>query len=301
MEVKVINRIRSELESLVLVNEPMSKHTTWRLGGPADIFVMPQEIKDIQTIVQIAMEEKVPLTVIGNGSNLLVKDKGIRGITLKIGSSLSTYSVDGAIIKAQGGLLLSKLMKITAEAGIGGFEFLVGIPATIGGAVVMNAGAHGGAMEQVVREVKVVTSNGVLLTKSVEEIGYDYRKSNLQNSQEIVVEATLQGSLGNKEAIQERVKTLLLKRKGIQPLQYPNAGSVFKNPPGDTAGRLIDLAGCKGMRVGGAEVSHQHANFIINTNHATAYDTLKLIEEVQEAVSRKFGINLHTEIRVLGE
>lgn len=301
MAEKMINKIKTLTNGKILVNEPMSKHTTWRIGGPADLLVIPEKINEVQEIVRYAWEEKIPLTVIGNGSNLLVREKGIRGITLKIGPRLGEYSIDGFTIKAEAGLPLAKLVHIASDAGIRGFEFAVGIPASIGGAAVMNAGAHGGAMDQIIREIKVITLAGEIGILSKEKIGYGYRKSNMQNSRDIVVEITYQGSAGNREEIMARTQELLQKRKGMQPLQYPNAGSVFKNPPSEAAGRLIEFTGCKGMKVGGAEVSHQHANFIINTGHATAQDVLNLIEEVRRAVSNKFGINLETEIKVIGE
>lgn len=301
MAENMINKIIALTAGKVLVNEPLSKHTTWRVGGVADVFVMPEKVNEVQTIIRFARKENIPLTIIGNGSNLLVRDNGIRGITLKIGPMLGKYTVEGLTIKAEAGLPLPKLVQIATDASISGFEFAVGIPASIGGAAVMNAGAHGGAMEQIIQEVKVVTFEGELISLPVDELGYGYRKSNLQNGQDVVVEITYLGKLGNKEEIKQRTKELLIKRKGIQPLHNPNAGSVFKNPSDDAAGRLIESAGCKGMKVGGAEVSHQHANFIINTKHATAQDILKLIEEVKKAVSTKFGINLQTEIRVIGE
>lgn len=300
MAEKVINKIKNLTSGKILINEPMMKHTTWRIGGPADLLVIPEKINEVQGIVRYAWEEKIPLTVIGNGSNLLVSENGIRGITLKIGPRLGEYSIDGFTIKAEAGLPLARLVHIASEAGISGFEFAVGIPASIGGAAVMNAGAHGGAMDQIIREIKVINLAGEIVILSKEEIGFGYRKSNLQNSQDIVVEITYQGRAGDRDEILARAQELLQKRKGMQPLQYPNAGSVFKNPPGEAAGRLIELSGCKGMKVGGAEISHQHANFIINTGHATAQDVLNLIEEVSEAVSNKFGINLETEIKVIG-
>jgi UDP-N-acetylmuramate dehydrogenase len=301
MREKILQLTNGLIQGEIIFNEMLSRHTTWRVGGPADCLIVPCNLEDVINIVKIAKEEKIPLNLIGNGSNLLIKDKGLRGITIKIGSALSRHKVEDLKITADAGLKLAKLIHIANDAGIGGFEFGIGIPANIGGAVVMNAGAYGGAMEQIVKEVLVVNSFGELVKLSLDQLGFGYRKSNLQSGNDIIVEVTFQGAAGDSNELKTRAREILAERKGKQPLQYPNAGSVFKNPPDEIAGKLIDLAGCKGFKVGGAEVSRLHANFIINNENAKAQDIIDLIEKVQETVSRKFGIYLQPEVRVMGD
>lgn len=281
--------------------EPMKLHTTWRIGGPADVLVEPDGAKSLSRALGFAGRFNLPVTVIGNGSNILVRDGGIRGVVIKIGYGFSWIRAEGGRIVAGAGVKLAQLTKVALDAGIGGFEFAAGIPGTVGGAVVMNAGINEGAMSDVIENVVVMDGMGRLLKKSARELGFGYRTSNLQGASLIVIEAFCRGTFCEAPAIQSRMEEILSKRKKTQPYAYPSAGSVFKNPPEGTAGYLIDQAGGKGMRVGDAMVSTMHANFIVNLGTARACDVLELIGRVQELVRRRFGIKLVLEVRVMGE
>lgn len=293
-----------ELEDLikgtVVTNELMRQHTSWRIGGPAEVFVNPLGVADLRQVFKFSRQNSIPLTVIGAGTNLLVRDGGIKGIVVKIGEKMASLDVSGENITAGGGVKLGRLAAAACEAGIGGFEFLAGIPGTVGGAVVMNAGANGSSISGVVQEVFLLDPEGNEHRMGVGEMGYGYRTSFLQDSSYTVVGAAFCGRRRSPGDIKAEMSGYLARRKASQPLDMPNAGSVFKNPPGDAAGRLIEAAGCKGLRVGDAQVSPKHANFIVNLGAATARDVLTLIEEVRGRVFDRYGIKLLTEIRVLG-
>jgi len=282
-------------------NEPMARHTTWRIGGPADLFVEPWGVDDLTCVLEFVRRHNLPLTVIGNGSNVLVGDGGIRGVVVKIGHGMSRIKVEGTSIRAEAGAKLAQVESAALKAGLGGLEFAVGIPASIGGAVLMNAGANGRSIGELVDQVTIVYYDGRLCRKSSKECAFGYRHSQLQMEPAIVVEAILQCYPKSQNLIREEMNTYMQKRKNTQPLEYPSAGSVFKNPPGDAAGRLIDLAGAKGMSVGGAQVSEKHANFIINRGTATARDVRELIAKVRALVKEKFNVDLELEVRLLGE
>ncbi|MCL6479358.1 MAG: UDP-N-acetylmuramate dehydrogenase [Peptococcaceae bacterium] len=278
----------------------MSLHTSWRIGGPAEIFVEPRGIEDLKVIIKYAGNKGIPLTVIGGGTNILVRDGGIGGIVVKIGSGFADVKVDGETITAGGGVKLYRLASAAKEAGLGGFEFLAGIPGTVGGAVVMNAGAYGSFVSHLITEVTCVDFTGDLQRLYSGQIEWGYRKSALQDRNMIVVAAVFRGYPRDQDRIAADTERFLSSRKAKQPLEYPSAGSVFKNPPGNYAGKLIQDAGCQGLRMGDAQVSAKHANFIVNLGKARAADVLDLIEAVREKVLLNSGVNLEMEVKVLG-
>lgn len=281
--------------------ELMKKHTSWRIGGPSELFVEPSSREDIRLVVSYAHQRGIPLTVIGNGSNLLVSEGGIRGIVVKVGSGLARISTGEDGIVAEAGAKLAMVVAAARDAGLGGFEFSAGIPGTVGGALVMNAGANGSSIGELVREIVVLNFEGELHRKTKEEMNFGYRSSVLQREPSIVVEASFSCYPRDKDAIKDEMETFVAKRKLTQPLCQPNAGSVFKNPPGDSAGRLIEMAGLKGMRVGNAQISTLHANFIVNLGSATARDVLALIDRVRETVRSRFDVELKLEVKVIGD
>lgn len=298
-------RVKEELEGLITgearAGESLTNHTTWRIGGPADILVLPAEAVEVEKVVRYAGERNIPLAVIGNGSNILVRDGGIRGIVLKISRGLNKIDIDGLTIRAGAGVLLPVLARKAAECGLSGLEFAAGIPATVGGAVVMNAGANGQSISSVVQEVKVIKPDGSYRVLTGPDLEFRYRGSIFQTEAMVIVEAQFLLQRSDREAVSRRMEDLLAMRKAAQPLEVPNAGSVFANPPGMAAGQLIDEAGGKGLQVGCARVSEKHANFIVNLGGATAQDVLELIKKVQELVFLKHQVHLNTEVRVLGE
>lgn len=293
--------LQSQLKGSVKAQEPMRQHTTWRVGGPADLFVEPSDKEDLRRAVEFARAKNIPLTVIGNGSNLLVKDGGIRGITLKVGRGLATVTVDGLSIRAGAGAMLPELAAAARKQGVGGFEFAAGIPGSVGGGTIMNAGALNGCVADVLVSVEVLNEKNEFVVLPKEELEFSYRRSLLQNKPWICVETLWQGTLRDSATIEQETRDYLAKRKAAQPQGYPNAGSVFKNPPGHYAGRLIEACGCKGLRVGEAEVSQKHANWILNLGQGTARDILTIIKEIEKQVQERFGVALQLEVRVLGE
>lgn len=301
MDLREVERYLSGLiKGTVLHSESMKKHTTWRIGGPADIMVIPSGMDDIRLCLGLR-EKGIPVTVMGNGSNMLVKDNGIRGIVLKISRGFNKIEIRDTSIVAEAGALLPLVARKAGEAGLAGMEFAVGIPASVGGAVYMNAGAHGRCISDVVREVTVLDPEGHIFTLTNQEVGFEYRKSGIRDRGLVVLNAEFPLPKGNPEEIREAMETKLAKRRKSQPLEYPNAGSVFANPPEQWAGWLIEQAGGKGMKVGGAMISEKHANFIVNTGEATAADVLTLIDRVKQLVHEKFNIELTLEVRVIGE
>jgi len=288
------------LPGQVRAGEPMSSHTSWRIGGPADVFVDPADIEDLRLTVYYAYRQGIPLTVIGAGTNLLVSEEGIRGIVVKVGHGLGRISTVGNEIVAGGGAKLAGVAVTARDTGLGGVEFSAGIPGTVGGAVIMNAGANGSSISTLVREVTLLDFTGVFSRKSKEEMHFGYRTSILQREPAIVVEVCFSCHPRNKKAIREEMEKYIARRRLTQPLGLPSAGSVFKNPPGDSAGRLIEAAGLKGLRFGDAQVSGVHANFIVNLGAASARDVLALIDRVREAVYGRFGVELQLEVKVVG-
>ncbi len=296
----LLKELKDLIKSPVLLEEPMRLHTSWRIGGPADILIEPEGMTELKAVLSFAKEKGLPLTVIGAGSNLLVSDKGIEGIVIKIASGFAQISVEGETLVAGGGVKLNRLTSIIREAGIGGFEFLAGIPGTVGGAVIMNAGAYGLSISDRVISVNCLDFHGREHSFDSQQMEWGYRSSFLQGKDFIVTGVVLKGNYRDKHLIAHDMEQIVSKRKSKQPLEYPSAGSVFKNPPGHYAGKLIQESQCQGLRVGDAQVSLKHANFIVNLGKATSADVLNLIEMVKGKVREKFGVGLEVEIRILG-
>ncbi|MEW6662254.1 MAG: UDP-N-acetylmuramate dehydrogenase [Bacillota bacterium] len=299
VEHQVLQEI-AHLDGEIRVNEPMSRHTTWHIGGPADFLVMPRSVAALKTCLELAGRHQMPVTVIGNGSNVLVRDGGIRGMVIKT-SLLTAMQLKGTTIKAEGGVPLPTLVQAAARAGLQGLEFAAGIPGTLGGALIMNAGAGQGSFSDVLREVTVMQGDGTIETLAPSQVSFGYRSSSLKKTGLIIVAAVLGLVSGSSEEIQGKIKALLQSRRAKQPLKWPNAGSVFANPAGYAAGYLIEQTGAKGLTRGRAQVSELHANFIINLGGATASDVEGLIEEVRRRVMEKYGIELQLEIQIFGE
>lgn len=285
----------------VLVDEPMKNHTTFRVGGNADYFVMPETIEQVQRVIALCKKENLPYYILGNGSNLLVGDKGYRGVIIQIYREMNGITVDGEKIRAQAGALLSKVGSVACEAGLAGFEFAAGIPGTVGGAVVMNAGAYGGEMKDIIVSAIVVTETGEVLELTNAELELGYRTSVVAKQNYIVLEAEYQLQRGDKAAIRAKMDELKMQRVTKQPLEYPSAGSTFKRPEGYFAGKLIQDAGLRGFQVGGAQVSEKHCGFVINTGNATAADIVELMNQVTEKVFQEFDVILEPEVKRLGE
>ena len=259
-------------EEQVQKEEPMQKHTTFRVGGPADYFVMPESREQVQKVVALCKEENIPYYIVGNGSNLLVSDQGYHGVIIQIGKKMSRIEVDGEQIRVQAGALLSAVANLALENDLTGFEFAAGIPGSFGGACVMNAGAYGGEMKDVLLSVTVLTPEGEFLTIPKEKLELGYRTSVIEKKHYMVLEAVIGLKEGDPKEIKILMDDLRQRRIDKQPLEYPSAGSTFKRPEGYFAGKLIQDAGLKGFQVGGAQVSEKHAGFVINKNHATASD-----------------------------
>ena len=295
----VEQELQGLLQARVKRNEPMSLHTSWQVGGPADYFVTPADLSDTREIVRYCNRNKIPLTVIGRGSNLLVKDGGIRGMVLEIGEPFCYLHWEDNRLTSGAGTPMPYLVRTAARKGMAGLEFAGGIPGTLGGALIMNAGAFGSYIGNVVREVTVVRQDGSVATLEREEINFGYRHSSL-SEEGIVVEAVLELTKGDPAALERKVDFYLEERRRRHP-QLPSAGSVFRNLPGCPAGRLIEAAGGKGLRIGNAQVSEMHANFIVNLGGATAADIYSLIEKVRRLVKEKFDVDLQPEVKVIGE
>lgn len=288
-------------EDQVLLDEPMKKHTTFRIGGPADYFLMPQNKEEVQKITALCREQGVPYYIIGNGSNLLVADKGFRGVIIQIYKGMSSVKAKGSILKAQAGASLSKIANEALREGLTGFEFAAGIPGTLGGACVMNAGAYGGEMKDVLLSVTVLNKEGEILVIPREEMELGYRTSIVAKKGYLVLEAEIELHKGEEEKIRSRMEELKDKRVTKQPLEYPSAGSTFKRPEGYFAGKLIEDTGLRGFRVGDAKVSEKHCGFVINCREATAKEVDELMRQVSDRVYEKFGVRLEPEVKRLGE
>ncbi len=285
----------------VLEQEPMARHTTFRIGGPADYFVELGSIEQIRAAIQVCREENLPWFVLGRGSNLLVSDKGYRGVILSIYKDFQKTEIQGETVTVQAGVLLTTLSGKVLDASLTGLEFASGIPGTIGGAVVMNAGAYGGEMKDIVRKVTVLDQDGEVRTLTCGEMQFGYRTSLAKKKGYIVLGAELTLKQGEKEKIRGEMQALKAKRIEKQPLEFPSAGSTFKRPEGYFAGKLIMDAGLRGAAVGGAQVSEKHCGFVVNTGNATAADVRELMRQVQGKVQEQFGVHLEPEVRFLGE
>jgi len=288
-------------EDRIYIDEPMKKHTTFRVGGPADYFVTPKTAEEVKSIVVLCNQEKIPYYILGNGSNLLIGDKGYRGVMIQIYKEMSEIEIEGEKICIQAGALLSRVGNMALEAGLQGFEFAAGIPGTMGGAVVMNAGAYGGEIKDVIIDATVLTPEGEILVIPKEKLELGYRTSVIAEKNYIVLEANVQLRRGDKEVIRARMNELKEQRVAKQPLEYPSAGSTFKRPEGFFAGKLVQDAGLRGFQVGGAQVSEKHCGFVINKDNATAADVVELMKQVGEKVNAQFGVQLEPEVKCMGE
>lgn len=299
---KIVNQLKSKLcDSTILTNESMSRHTSFKIGGEADVLVMPRTVDDVRQILEVCRTEGCPLHIVGNGSNLLIGDDGLRGVVMKLAEDFSDVCIEGTMVTAQSGILLSALSSKVIERSLGGFEFASGIPGTVGGALFMNAGAYGGEMKDVVRSATVLTREGDVKTLSNENLEFGYRSSVIQREGHIVLEVVMELEEKPYQEIKRVVDDLTLKRTTKQPLELPSAGSTFKRPEGYFAGKLIDDAGLRGLRYGDAQISEKHCGFIVNRGKATSADVLMLISLVQKVVMDQFGVALEPEVRLFGK
>ena len=287
-------------DSQIRQNEPLSRHTTFRTGGPADWFLMPKE-EQIAPLFKLLSQEEIPVAVIGNGSNLLAGDGGYRGAVIEIGRQMDAITVDGDRVTVQAGALLSKAASLACQASLTGMEFAAGIPGSLGGAVVMNAGAYGGEMKDIVRTVRLLTPEGEITERTAGQMQFGYRTSCVAAEGAVVLSAVLQLRQGEVSEIRATMDALKEKRVTKQPLEYPSAGSTFKRPEGYFAGKLIEDAGLRGYRVGDAQVSEKHCGFVVNRGHATAADVMAVIRHVQRTVKEQYQVELETEVKMLGE
>ncbi|MEG0151962.1 MAG: UDP-N-acetylmuramate dehydrogenase [Cellulosilyticaceae bacterium] len=282
-------------------NEPMKSHTSFKIGGVADVFVSPTTKLQLVDAIRICKENQVPYYIIGNGSNLLVSDKGFRGVIIEVSKNLSEMRREGNMIIAEAGALLARIAKTAESADLTGFEFAHGIPGTLGGAVTMNAGAYDGEMKNVILQAEIIDQQGQIQTFTKDQLELGYRTSIIQKKGYIVLEAVIALQPGNKEEITAKMKDLAGRRKDKQPLEYPSAGSTFKRPVGHFAGKLIMDSDLSGYEVGGAQVSEKHCGFVINKGDATFEDVMQLIEHVQKVVKERFNVELEAEVRIIGE
>ena len=288
-------------EEQVLKNELLKSHTTFRIGGPADYFVTPENADQLKAVIEVCKTNHIPWYIIGNGSNLLVGDAGYRGVIIQIYRNMNNIKVVEDTLEVQAGALLSRISAAALEHSLTGMEFASGIPGTIGGAVVMNAGAYGGEMKDIVSSVTVLKKNGTIVDIPAEKMEFGYRTSVIKKEQYIVLGAVLRLQKGEEHAIRERMEELRKQRTSKQPLEYPSAGSTFKRPEGYFAGKLIMDAGLRGYRVGDAMVSEKHCGFVINAGNATARDVRTLMDDVSRRVREQFGVELEPEVKFLGE
>ncbi len=288
-------------EKQLLFHEPMSRHTTFRVGGEAECIIVVNTMEELSQIISYLGKLEQDYFILGNGSNLLVGDKGYRGVIVKLGPGLGAIRVEGGYMAVGAGALLSQAASAARDNGLSGLEFAAGIPGSVGGAIVMNAGAYGGEMKQVVQMVRVMDKEGEILTLDNDTMEFGYRTSTIKDRPFIVLGAVLKLTSGNKEEIGAKMEELMRQRKNKQPLEYPSAGSTFKRPEGYYAGKLIMDAGLRGYRIGGAQVSEKHCGFVINAGGATAADIREVIEEVRERVLDQFHVRLEPEVVFLGE
>ncbi|MGI8315614.1 UDP-N-acetylmuramate dehydrogenase [Halobacillus mangrovi] len=298
---KIYNKLMNLVkEENVKVDEVLKDHLYTKLGGKADFFITPTTFEEIQNVVKLTNEENIPFTLLGNGSNLIIKDGGIRGIVINL-KHLDKISSQGDTVVAQSGARIIDASRYALEQHLSGLEFACGIPGTVGGALYMNAGAYGGEIKDVLDYAYVVDKEGNLVKRLASELDLDYRTSNIPDNGDIVVEATFNLKPASYEEIKSVMDDLTFKRESKQPLEYPSCGSVFKRPPGYFAGKLIQDSQLQGTNIGGAEVSKKHAGFIVNKDNATTKDYISLIEHVQKTVKKKFGVDLEREVRIIGE
>ncbi len=298
MNIQQILEQENILKEKIQYNVPMSKYTSFKVGGPAECLIKIETLEELKQILEIAQNNNIKTTIIGNGSNILVKDKGIKGIVLKIEIKKFELSKENELIVGSGNKLGEIAQKLAKEE-ITGFEFASGIPGTVGGAIRMNAGAHGSEMKDVVKTITYINKNGKINTIENSQAEFEYRKSIFSRNDFIIIEAKMQFSKGNKEEIQAKMQEYLTYRKEKQPIEYPSAGSTFKRGKDFITAKLIDECGLKGYKIGGAQISEKHAGFIINTGNATAEDILRLIEYTKKQVYDKFGKEIEPEIEII--
>lgn len=286
----------------IIENAPMKDYTTFHIGGPADFLIFPSSMEETKDILKLFSHYEIPYTILGNGSNVLVRDKGVRGAILKFGEPFSNIEMESETqITAGAGASLRDIALFAADKNLTGLEFAIGIPGSVGGAIFMNAGAYGGEMKNVVAKVRSVSPSGEFYEFLQSELDLSYRRSIFQDNNHAIAEVTIRLFEGEGNTIRVKMEDLTRRREEKQPLEMPSAGSTFKRPTGYFAGTLIDQTGLKGLKVGGAQVSEKHAGFVVNTGDATADDVLKLIEEVKRRVYEAHGVKLYPEVRIIGE
>lgn len=297
----LIRHLRAQVQGRVLLDEPLRLHTSLRIGGPADVFVSPAGLEDLRTALRITHQHGVPVVILGNGTNVLVSDQGVRGCVIQIGRGLGNIRNDESNICAEAGVPLPKLAREAARLGLSGLEFAAGIPGTVGGAVVMNAGTHEGDISDIIQEIHVVDKMGELAVLLPAQMQFGYRMSTVRAHHEVVVVAASFRLVPRDHGqIRDKMQALAERRRRTQPLGLPTAGSVFRNPPGDYAGRLIDQCGLKGVAIGGALVSPVHGNFIVNNGDARASDVISLIQLIRDRVNQSTGLHLELELELVG-
>ena len=297
--IEALKQIDSDLE--MNINEKMSRHTTFKTGGPASLFIRPDSLEQLKKVVALLKRAEVPYFILGNGSNLLVSDKGYDGAIISTDKFTDIRLEDEKTIYAEAGVKNSAIAAFARDNSLTGYEFAAGIPGSLGGAVIMNAGAYGGEMKLIVKEVRALSPQGEIIRLDNEALRFDYRTSALKGKDFIVISALLELEKGDKDEISAQMNELALKRKEKQPLEYPSAGSTFKRPEGYFAGKLIEDSGLRGYTVGGAMVSDKHCGFVINKGEATSKDIYTLILNVQNTVYEKFGVKLEPEVILLGK
>lgn len=299
---KVFERLFKEFykSENVILDAEMKNYVHFKVGGPADILLIPENKEQVIKSVEICKENNIPYYVVGNGSNLLVRDGGVKGVIIKL-NEVNNIKVYGETIEAESGAMLKDVSSAAVENSLTGFEFACGIPGTVGGAVFMNAGAYDGEISHVIESAEVIDNNGEIRSLTKEELELGYRSSIVMKKHYVVLSARFNLKYGEVRKIKEIVQDLTCKRESKQPLEYPSAGSTFKRPTGYYAGKLIQDAGLKGYSIGGAAVSEKHSGFVINKNNATAKDILDLIAHIQNEVKKQFGVDLHPEVRIIGE
>lgn len=294
------NLLKSQLPLLeVVIDEPMKAHTSFRIGGNADVFILPSSEEEIVTVLSVIRQNHIPLTVIGNGSNLLVSDEGIEGAVLCIGKNFSNVIAEGDRIFAASGTLLTRVANTALEHSLTGMEFASGIPGSLGGAVMMNAGAYGGEMKDIIEKTRYINANGEICECDIDMHGFAYRRSNF-TVDDVILSSVIKLQKGDADKIKNEMYSLSEKRRDKQPLEYPSAGSTFKRPEGHFAAKLIDDAGLRGYRVGDAMVSCKHCGFVVNVGNATFADVRAVMNHVTDTVKSKFGVELEPEVRILG-
>ena len=297
----LVKELQDKEVGKVLPNEPLANHTTMKIGGPADVLVEPKSLEKLQETMETINKYKVKWTAIGRGSNLLVSDLGIEGVVIKLGNGMDHLELEGDEVHVGGGYSLIKLVTIISKKGLTGLEFAGGIPGSVGGAVYMNAGAHGSDMSKVLKKAHILFEDGKMEWLTADELNFSYRTSILQKERPgICLEAVLNVEQGNREEVVSQLQKNKDYRRDTQPFSYPCAGSIFRNPLPDYAGQLIEKAGLKGQKIGGAKVSDMHANFIVNDDGAKAQDVLDLIEYIKKTIFEKYNVQLETEVEIIG-